>query len=137
MQTNFKTTTSIAKDAVAGSHVIDLFYPSMDIALNKKESYRKEDIKTLKLNFQQSIRKDNFNMIPYLMSHLSGDKGVVNFKAACIDGKPTLEIEYIDSKTDVSKIIKILNQSKLNVLMDNGENILIENPFTFKQIDMF
>lgn len=135
--TNFITTTPNAKDAVLSSHVIDLFYPTMDIALNKKEAYRKEDIKTLKLNFQQSIKKDNFNMIPYLMSHLSGDKGVVNFKAASEDGKPLLEIEYIPSKTDVPKIIQTLNQSKLNVLMDNGENILIENPFTFKQIDIF
>lgn len=136
-KTNFKTTIPIKKDEVIATHVIDLFYPSIDIALNKKESYRKEDIKTLNFNFQQSIVKDNYNMIPFLMSHLSGDKGVVNFNATSKDGKPLLEIEYVVSKTDATKILQTLNQSKLNVLMDDGTNISIENPFSFKQIDMF
>ena len=136
-QTNFKTTSPVAKDVIIANHVIDLFYPAMDIALNKKESYRKGEIKILKFNFQQSIIKDNYTKIPFLMSHLSGDKGIVNFKASCEYGKPILEIEYIVTKTNVPKIIQSLSQSTLNVLMDDGENISIENPFTFKQIDMF
>jgi polyferredoxin len=136
-KTNFKTTIPNKKDVVIATHVIDLLYPTMDIALNKKDSYKKENIKSLTLNFQQSIINDNFIKIPHLMSHLSGDKGVLNFKATCKDGKPLLTIEYVVSKTDANKIIKTLNQPNLNVLMDDGENITIENPFFFKPIDIF
>ena len=136
-KTNFETALPEKKEVTTSAQLIDRIYPSLDIALNGKETYKKENIKTLTLNFQQSIIKDNYIKIPHLMSHISGDKGVINFNASCKEGKPVLRIEYVDSKTDVTKIMKALNQPMLNVLMDNGETISIENPFFFKPLDIF
>ncbi len=131
-QTNFKTATSNQKDEISATQMIDLLYPALDIALNDKETYKKENIKDLTLDFRQSIAGDNFNWIPHLMSHISGNKGVVNFKAACQDGKPLLTIGYVLSKTDGAKILKMLNQPDLSVFMDDGENMTYKNPFLFK-----
>jgi ferredoxin len=134
--TNFETTAPNKEEVSEAVPIIDLLYRAMDIALNDKESQKKENIKTLTLNFQQSINKDNFNWIPHLMSHLSGDKGVINFKATCQGGKPLLIIVYVDAKTDANTILKTLNLPVLNIFMDNGETVSLKNPFYFKPIDI-
>lgn len=131
-QTRFKTTINNKKEEILAAQFIDLRYPTLDIALNNKDSYKREIVKTLSLDFHQSIIGDNFKWISYLMSHISGDKGVVNFNTSCKDGKSMLTIEYVATKTTADKIIKTLNQPNLSVYMDNGENMTYKNPFYFK-----
>ncbi|NWJ51648.1 MAG: 4Fe-4S binding protein [Bacteroidetes bacterium] len=134
-QTRFKTTNNSKKEEISAIQLINSQFPSLDIALNNKDSYKKEMIKTLSLDFQQSIIGDNFKWISHLMSHLSGEKGVINFKAYCLGGKPILTIEYVSSKTTTDKIIRTLNQPNLSVFMDDGENMTYKNPFHFKLIE--
>ena len=130
--TNFKTTLKDKEEVGSAVQFIDQRYPSLDIALNDKASYQKEQIKTLILDFQQSIIGDNYKWIPHLMSHLSGDKGVVNFNACCKDGKPVLIIEYVVSKTEPATIIKKINLPTLTVYTEEGESLSFKNPYYFK-----
>ena len=70
--------------------------------------------------------------LPYLISHLSNDDGVVEFQSV-LDANQQIafQIIYVDSMTNKAKIEKALRSDTLSVIYGGGEKGKIANMFKF------
>jgi hypothetical protein len=70
---------------------------------------------------------------PYLVSHLSNDNGIVEFKTSLDSAYQEIaEICYVDTMTNVEKIIQALKSDTLTVSYTDGRVGKVKNMFDFK-----
>jgi polyferredoxin len=83
--------------------------------------------------FPQALETDLAEQVPYLVSHLSNDEGIVRFVTNFEGDIPVALIYYIGEISSREKIFKLLTKADLHVFYDDGDSEHIANPFTFKE----
>jgi hypothetical protein len=80
------------------------------------------------------INKYDTKALPYLISHLSNDTGIVGFESA-IDSALhiTFEIIYVDSVTNGANIQKALQCDSLSITYSDDEKAKVLNMFKFEK----
>ncbi len=97
---------------------------------NWKKSYREKMLDTLKV--QIDSKQYDIEALPYLVSHLSNDNGVVRFQSS-IDStaKILFKIIYIDSLTNTTKILESMRSDSLTINYEGGDVGKVLNKFKF------
>jgi ferredoxin len=97
---------------------------------NWKKSYRETMLDTLVV--QSDPKQYDLEALPYFVSHLSNDIGVVGFRSS-IDSASRIffNIIYIDSLTNSPSILKNMKNDTLTINYEGGEVGKIVNKFKF------
>ncbi len=97
---------------------------------NKTKEFSGTVLDTLRVPLGEN--KYNTKTLPYLVSHLSNDDGVIEFKSALDSAlQVSFEIVYVDSMSNPGKILQSLKADSLRVTYQNGENGKILNMYKF------
>jgi hypothetical protein len=108
-----------------------MFVP-FDQEFNNRESYRDSVLKIYELPSEgnRAVR----DKYPYLVSHLSNDSGIVEFRTAldpvCHE---MIQILYSDSVTNAGNIFKAINSDSLRLTFSDGEKGTVPNMFHFEK----
>jgi ferredoxin len=71
---------------------------------------------------------------PYMVSHLSNEKGIVSFETALDEEyKQVLDIGYIDSMTNAGRVYELLTSDSLFFTYRDGSTGSVENMFEFPE----
>jgi hypothetical protein len=97
---------------------------------NWKNNYRETMLDTLKV--QIDPKQYDIEALPYLVSHLSNDNGVVGFHSV-MDSTLSIyfNIIYLDSLTNSTSILKNIKNDTLTINYEGGETGKIANKFKF------
>ena len=110
-------------------YVQKMFQPYIK-EFNDKEKYSPVVMDTLKVPL--GINKYDSKAMPYLISHLSNDTGIVGFETALDSAlRVTFEIIYVDSVTNSANIHKALKCDSLSVTYSDDEKGKVLNMFKF------
>lgn len=107
------------------------FLEPQDVSFNKYDNYKESELKTIMLPSQEIISPEMQEWIPYLISHLSNDDGVVRFQMVLSGMEPGIKIWYVPSITDTEKINKLLKAPEFLVHYPDKSVKKFENPFKF------
>jgi hypothetical protein len=69
--------------------------------------------------------------IPYLVSHLSNDDGVVRFKTTFTSADPELLIWFVPKLTHPDKVLKLMREPQFLVHYPDKSVEKVKNPFSF------
>jgi ferredoxin len=97
---------------------------------NGKAKYQESVLDTLFVPLGANIY--DTDALPYLISHLSNDDGVVEFQSV-LDSiqQIAFQIIYVDSISNPANILKALKSDSLSVIYSDGEKAKILNMFKF------
>jgi hypothetical protein len=99
---------------------------------NDMGSYRDSVLKIYELPSEgnRAVR----DKYPYLVSHLSNDSGIVEFRTilnpACLE---MIQILFSDSVTNAGNIFKAMNSDSLRLTFSDGEKGTVPNMFHFEK----
>ena len=100
-------------------------------AFNQRSTYSK-DVTDI-FSFELGKNKELSSRYPYLMSHISNDRGVVEFRtkldSATLD--VLAEIVFVDTITTIDNIKNALLQDSLSITYSTGKKEMIKNMFDF------
>ena len=99
------------------------------MSFNKFDTYKTEELKVYRLIFNEAIDPALQQWMPFLISHLSNDDGIVRFKTLFTATDPLLEITYVPTLTTPEKINKLINAPKFLVHYPDKSVKEVENPF--------
>ncbi|MBK7173560.1 MAG: 4Fe-4S binding protein [Bacteroidales bacterium] len=105
------------------------YFDANDVSFNKFDTYKTEELKVYRLIFNEAIDPALQQWMPFLISHLSNDDGIVRFKTLFTATDPLLEITYVPSLTTPEKINKLINAPKFLVHYPDKSVKEVENPF--------
>jgi hypothetical protein len=110
-------------------YVNKMFQPYLK-DFNDQEKYSESVMDTLKVPL--GTNKYNTKTLPYLISHISNDEGVIEFRSA-LDSLQQIEFEiiYVDSLTSKANILQTLKSDSLSVTYSDGETGKIANMYKF------
>jgi polyferredoxin len=97
---------------------------------NGKAKYKVSALDTLSVPLGANTY--NTDALPYLISHLSNDDGVVGFQSMLDSAQQiAFQIIYVDSISNPANILKALKSDSLSVIYSDGEKAKILNMFKF------
>ncbi|NVO20479.1 MAG: 4Fe-4S binding protein [Bacteroidetes bacterium] len=108
---------------------LERYFESRDVKFNKFDSYSASSVKTLNLPFPSAMDPEMQDWIPYLVSQLSNDDGVIRFKIEFTSSDPLLLISYVPTMTTRDKIIKLMNEPTFMVHYPDKSVKKVKNPF--------
>jgi hypothetical protein len=110
-------------------YVKKMFQPYVQ-DFNDRAAYQEAVLDTLTIPL--GVNKYNTKAFPYLISHLSNDTGVVEFKSA-LDSAQRIEfnIVYVDSMTNAANVMKAIKSDSLTVNYEAGQTAKVLNMFKF------
>ena len=114
-----------------GEYIETLFAP-FEKTFNYKNNYSNDVVKT----YQFSLGKNNRlrNRFSYLVSHLSNDDGVVEFKTKLNENyKEIAVVSFVDSMTTIEKIKTALLTDTLTISYSSGKKGKVKNMFNFSE----
>ena len=110
-------------------YVQKMFQPYVK-EFNDKEKYSPVVMDTLKVPL--GINKYDTKTLPYLISHLSNNTGIVGFESALDSAlRITFEIIYVDSVTNSEIIQNALKSDSLSITYSDDEKGKVLNMFKF------
>jgi polyferredoxin len=110
------------------------FFESSDVKFNKYESFSLSELKEFRITFPEAMDPGMQEWIPYLVSHMSNDDGIVRFKTAFTNTDPELKLWYVTKLTTPEKIRTLLNEPMFLVHYPDKSVERVKNPFRFKDI---
>jgi ferredoxin len=120
----FKT---ITKDDYA-----NILYKPFIVQFNGFANYKISSVKTLKLPMGQN--KENKAKLNFLVSHLSNNKGIIEFRTLLSEKNEELvAISYVDSLTNAQTVLQTLCMDTLTFNKRDGSKGKMENVFKFKE----
>lgn len=107
-----------------------MFTPYLS-TFNNRDDYTDDIIKTYSLPLGENrLLRARF---PYLVSHLSNDNGIVEFRTELDSAYQEIaEIGYVDTMTTAENILKALKSDTLTVTYTDGRTGKVKNMFDFK-----
>ena len=97
---------------------------------NGKAKYQVNVLDTLTVPL--GANEYNIEKLPYLISHISNDDGVVGFQSMLDSAQQiAFQIIYVDSISNPANILKALKSDSLSVIYSDGEKAKILNMFKF------
>lgn len=121
----------IKYNSVPKEDFLTSFIEPQDVSFNKYESYKETELKTIAIPTQEIINPQMQEWIPYLISHLSNDDGIVRFQMVLSGMEPGINITYVSSLTNTDKISKLLKAPEFLVHYPDKSVKKFENPFKF------
>ena len=97
---------------------------------NHYRNYKPEQLEILIYPFPEGASSLS-RRIPYLVSHLSNNKGIVRFSTRYTD-KPVAMVYFDPEKTTLEEVKKTISAEKLKVHFRDGSVKEVENPFKSK-----
>jgi len=136
-KSNVNLDFKVNKDGISYGNVtkiyfLNYYFESKDVTFNKFDSYTSKELKELLFVFPEAMEPDMQEWIPYLVSHLSNDDGVVRFKTVFTETEPELRMWFVPKLTNPDKIRKLLNEPLFLVHYPDKSVKKIQNPFQFK-----
>ncbi len=127
---NYKVASKPEYAKLSRGEYMTLLFRPYEQQFNNRESYSDSVL----LIYQIPLGKNGGlrARFPYLVSHLSNDNGIVEFRTL-LDStyKEQAQIVYVDTMTNAEKIYKVLNSDSLNLTYSNGEKGSMPNMFHF------
>ncbi len=109
-----------------------LLFEPYEIQFNDFGSYTPPVVRTMHLPMGENYT--NRDKLSYLVSHLSNDSGIVEFRTFINDSlEETIAISYIDTITNQDAILMKLASDTLCFTYDSGRTGEIANMFNFKK----
>ena len=105
------------------------YFEAVDVSFNKYDTYKAEQLKVYRIEFPEAIDPAMPEWMPFLISHLSNDDGIVRFRTQFTATEPLLEITFDPSLTTPDKIIKLMKAPKFLVHYPDKSVKEVENPF--------
>jgi NAD-dependent dihydropyrimidine dehydrogenase PreA subunit len=129
---NYKVALEITTTTVnRGEYIENLFSPYV-ASFNKASQYHTSVVKTFTIPLNENRKKRN--QFKFLVSHLSNDKGVIEFSTFLNEKhKEDLQIKYVDSLTNIQNIKEALQADTLIYTYRNGEIGKMKNIFEFNE----
>ena len=119
--------------SISRKEYISLLFMPYEKTFNHKSDYTADVIKTyqLVLGKNSKLRK----RFSYIVSHLSNDNGVVEFKTLLDESDNEIaKISYIDTMTTIDNIKTALLSDTLTISYSNGQKKRVINMFDFDEI---
>ncbi|MEI8049136.1 MAG: 4Fe-4S binding protein [Bacteroidota bacterium] len=107
------------------------FLQTTDISFNKYESYTDDKMLVYTLPFEQAANPEMLQWIPYLVSHVSNDDGIVRLQTSFTESGPVLRLWFVNSLTTVEKINSLLKAPEFTVHYPDKSVKKVKNPFRF------
>ncbi len=100
-------------------------------SFNHYRKYKPEQLQVLIYPFREALNSTLRRRLPYLVSHLSNNKGIVKFSTKYTD-KPVALVYFDPTKTNIDEVKKTISASKLKVHFRDGSVKEVENPYKSK-----
>ncbi len=124
--------SSLEYAKISRGEYIRLLFKAFSQEFNDREIYSDPVLRVYEvvLGKNSALR----NRFPYLVSHLSNDTGIVEFRTLLNDEEQEVaHILYVDTLTNEGNIIKALYADSLTITYNTGEKARVENLFNFKE----
>jgi len=118
---------------ISRKEYVSLLFTPYEKTFNHKNNYSNEVVETwqIPLGKNNKLRK----RFSYLVSHLSNDDGVVEFKTLLdTNYNEVAKISYIDTITTIENIKAALLSDTLTISYSNGQKKRVPNMFDFSEI---
>lgn len=126
----YKVVNKIEYSTITAKAYIEKMFQPYVKDFNSKSNYGENVLDTLKVPIGEN--KYNTKTLPYLISHLSNDIGVIEFKSVLDSSlQVAFEIVYVDSITNKANIQQALKSDSLAVTYSDGEAGKILNMYKF------
>jgi polyferredoxin len=117
---------------ITRNEYVNLLFSPYQSVFNKRTSYSNDVLNSylLPLEKNRGLR----SRFPYIVSHLSNDNGIVEFKTK-LDStmEEVAEIFYVDTLTNEQNIIDALLKDSLSITYTNGKTAKVKNMFDFNE----
>ncbi|MDX9882192.1 MAG: 4Fe-4S binding protein [Prolixibacteraceae bacterium] len=111
-------------------YIVDVFEP-YEAQFNHFEKYDPLVIKVYEVPFGRN--KSSWNKLSYLVSHLSNDEGIIEFRTFLNDSlEETVAISYVDTMTSIHAVYEKLTSDTLRFTYSSGKDGKVANMFDFK-----
>jgi polyferredoxin len=107
------------------------FLQTTDISFNKYKSYTDDKMLVYTVPFEQAANPEMLQWIPYLVSHVSNDDGIVRLQTSFTESGPVLRLWFVNSLTTVEKINSLLKAPEFTVHYPDKSVKKVKNPFRF------
>jgi polyferredoxin len=129
---DFKVSRKSIENSVVSVHSFyETFLGKQDVSFNKYNSYKGDQLAECSFPFSQAKDPALQEWMPYLISHLSNDSGVVRFRVEFTVEGSIARISYVKAKTTPDSILKLLKEPMLLVYYPDGKTEKVKNPFSF------
>ncbi len=108
-----------------------MFVPVTDVSFNKYEIYPDEEVLVYELPFGQAADPRMQQWIPFLVSHMSNDDGIVRLQTEFTEEGSVVKIWFVNDLTNVEKINSLLKAPEFIVHYPDKSTKKIKNPFRF------
>ncbi len=125
------SSTTPATETITGLAFRKEIFAIDSTTCNDYQTFDAGSLAILKVPFEQGLEPEKAEMIPYLVSHLSNDAGVVRVDTRFPDAVPELWVFYVSAKTNVDNIRNALKSPVLSITYESGDTEDVENPFQF------
>ena len=109
-----------------------LFFDAFVMDFNDRKAYSDSVLRIYEIELGENAKlKARF---PFLVSHLSADEGVVEFKTLLnSEEREVAQILFVDTLTRKEEIFRALNADSLTITYSDGEVRRMVNPFRFEK----
>lgn len=130
VELNFEVVGDLKKSTLdKGSYVALLFDPFAR-SFNQYENYDSTVIDIFSISMGKNTKLTK--RLPYLVSHLSNNDGVVKLETRLDDAhKQVMDISFVDTMTNGEKVFEMIRADSLNVSYTSGKKATVENMFDF------
>jgi len=111
---------------------LSIFIPATDATFNRYESYTYKQMMVYELPFAQAADPGLQKWMPFLVSQVSNDDGIVRLKTEFGENGPLLRIWFVSSLTTPDKITALLKSPEFIVHYPDKSVKKVKNPFSFK-----
>jgi len=124
----YKVVNKIEYSTISAKAYVEKMFQPYVKDFNSKSDYGVNVLDTLRVPL--GANKYNTKTLPYLISHLSNDVGVIEFKSMLDSSlQVAFEIVYVDSITNKANILQALKSDSLSVTYSDGETGKIVNMY--------
>lgn len=109
----------------------NLFIPATDVQFNKYEKYSLDKMSVYEIPFVQAADPRLQKWIPFLVSHLSNNDGIVRFQTIFSENGPLARIWFVNSLTTVEKLNESLKAPEFVVHYPDKSVKKVKSPFLF------
>jgi copper chaperone CopZ/NAD-dependent dihydropyrimidine dehydrogenase PreA subunit len=131
INTDFKVIKLTTITKVDRNNFLKLFVAGTDTEFNKYANYQSNQLSVYEIDFEQLADPYLWEWIPYLVSHMSNNDGIVRFQSLVSENGPILRLWFVNTMTQASDISKMLTAGELTVHYPDKTTKKVKNPFKF------
>ncbi len=126
----YEVVTGLTHEKIGRTEYIHLLFKPFAQDFNDRDSFTGEVLSTYEIPMGSNggLR----NRFSYLVSHLSNDSGIVEFRTLLDSAdREVAHILFVDTLTDGAGIFRALTADSLKITYTNGESALVKSMFRF------